>query len=61
MSRSITLAMFALGLSTMAAQAADSIYSGGDILTMAGNEPAYVEALVVEGGRIVLRAPPRTR
>ncbi len=31
---------------------AASIYSGGDILTMAGSQPAYAEALVEKGGRI---------
>jgi predicted amidohydrolase YtcJ len=36
-----------------AAAAADSLYFGGDILTMAGKEPAYVEALAVDGGKIV--------
>ena len=35
------------------AGAADTtIYSGGDILTMVGKEPAYTEALVVQGGKI---------
>ncbi len=32
---------------------ADAIYYGGDILTMAGKEPHYVGALVVDGGKIV--------
>jgi len=32
---------------------ADSIYLGGDILTMAGNEPSYVEALAVKDGKIL--------
>ena len=40
-------------LSAAAASAADSIYSGGDILTMAGKEPNYVEAIAVENGKIV--------
>lgn len=31
---------------------ADAIYFGGDILTMAGKTPSYVEALVVEDGKI---------
>lgn len=31
---------------------ADAIYMGGDIITMAGKEPAYAEALVVEDGKI---------
>jgi hypothetical protein len=35
-------------------QAADVIYSGGDILTMAGDQPQYVEALAVKDGQIVL-------
>jgi predicted amidohydrolase YtcJ len=35
-------------------QAADVIFSGGDILTMAGDQPQYVEALAVKDGHIVL-------
>lgn len=35
------------------AWATETLYSGGDILTMAGGEPAYVEALAVKDGRIV--------
>jgi predicted amidohydrolase YtcJ len=50
--RSIILATAACVWSGAAA-AADSIYFGGDILTMAGKEPAYVEALAVDGGKIV--------
>jgi len=34
-------------------QTADTIYFGGSILTMAGREPAYVEALAVRDGKIV--------
>jgi hypothetical protein len=30
-----------------------TLYSGGDILTMAGSQPTYAEALVEKGGRIV--------
>jgi predicted amidohydrolase YtcJ len=33
--------------------APDAIYSGGDILTMAGSTPRYVEALAVSNGRIM--------
>ena len=33
---------------------ADAIYSGGNILTMVGNEPQYAEALAVKNGRILL-------
>ena len=32
--------------------AADAVYSGGDILTMAGDQPQYVEALAVKDGKI---------
>ena len=35
-----------------AQQAADTIYFGGDILTMEGKAPRYVEALAVKDGRI---------
>ncbi len=31
--------------------AADAVYYGGDILTMAGEQPAYVEALAVDDGK----------
>jgi hypothetical protein len=34
-------------------QLQQTMYYGGDILTMAGNEPAYVEALVQREGRII--------
>jgi predicted amidohydrolase YtcJ len=33
------------------------VYSGGDILTMAGDRPTYAEALVERGGRIVQVGP----
>lgn len=32
--------------------AADTVYSGGDILTMAGDQPQYVEAFTVKDGKI---------
>jgi predicted amidohydrolase YtcJ len=32
---------------------ADSIYSGGDILTMVGDQPGYVEALAIRDGKII--------
>ncbi len=38
---------------THAAGAADSIFHGGDILTMEGNSPRYVEAIAVRDGKIV--------
>lgn len=34
------------------AEAADTVYTGGDILTMEGDTPQYAEALVVKDGRI---------
>jgi predicted amidohydrolase YtcJ len=34
-----------------------TLYSGGDILTMAGPHPTYAEALVEKGGRIVYVGP----
>ena len=48
---SLTAIVF-LGLG-INAKAADKIFSGGPILTMAGPEPAYVEALAVDDGKIV--------
>ena len=32
---------------------ANSIYFGGDILTMAGDQPEYIQSLVVADGKIV--------
>jgi hypothetical protein len=32
---------------------ADSIYFGGDILTMVGDEPGYIEALAIRDGKII--------
>ena len=43
--------------SAPASGSADAIYFGGDILTMAGKEPSYVEALVVEDGKIAFTGP----
>lgn len=56
------IALLALGVApAWAADApalpADAIYTGGDILTMAGKDPAYVEALAVENGKIVFAGP----
>jgi predicted amidohydrolase YtcJ/heat shock protein HslJ len=47
------VATCALFLALGQAYAADTIYHNGSILTMAGDEPAYVEALVVADGRIL--------
>jgi predicted amidohydrolase YtcJ len=49
----LCVAVAAVVLTSASALAADAIYTGGDILTMAGKEPAYVEALAVEDGKIV--------
>ena len=38
-----------------AQQAADTIYFGGDILTMESKAPRYVEALAVKDGRITFK------
>jgi hypothetical protein len=39
------------------ASAAATLYSGGDILTMAGPSPEYAEALVERNGKIVYVGP----
>lgn len=36
---------------------ADLIISGGPILTMEGDQPAYVEAVTIDDGKSSLRAP----
>jgi hypothetical protein len=43
--------LFGLSLS-VSAQTVDTIYHNGSILTMAGSQLAYVEALAVKGGKI---------
>ncbi|TFU03050.1 amidohydrolase [Polymorphobacter arshaanensis] len=58
------MALASLGsVANAAAPTATTIYTGGDILTMAGTKPAYVEALAVGGGKIVyagtLKGAPR--
>jgi len=47
-----TALMLAACASTPGGEAADTIYVGGPILTMAGSQPAYVEAVAVKGGKI---------
>ena len=37
----------------VAGEVAQSVYFGGSILTMAGDKPAYVEALAVKDGKIL--------
>lgn len=39
------------------AQPADTIYFGGDILTMKGKTPEYASALAVRGGKIAYVGP----
>lgn len=43
-----------IGVRLAHAQMADTIYHNGSILTMAGKEPTYVEAIAVKDGRIAL-------
>ncbi len=54
MTTKILLASFVslLAASTVSGQTADTIYFNGSILTMAGKEPAYIEALAVKDGKI---------
>jgi predicted amidohydrolase YtcJ len=42
-----------IGLASSLAQEADVVYSGGDILTMRGNTPEYVELLAIKDGNIL--------
>ena len=49
----IVAACLVLASPVSAQQAADRIWFGGPILTMAGKEPVYVEALAVKDGKIV--------
>lgn len=46
-----------LGMAAASAAAADTVYTGGDILTMRGAAPEYVESLVVRDGRILFAGP----
>ena len=59
-----------VGFLSTHAQEADLVYTGGDILTMRGNTPEYVELLAVKDGKIAFagsgkegasRIGPRTR
>jgi predicted amidohydrolase YtcJ len=60
---SVAGAVFFCSTAALAADApvaqspADAIYFGGDILTMAGKEPEYAEAIAVEGGKIAFIGP----
>ena len=48
----ITLILTITGIAAAYAKDADTIYYGGDILTMNGDSPNYAEAVVVEAGKI---------
>jgi predicted amidohydrolase YtcJ len=53
----LSLLAFSLAVTfdtTVFGQTADTVYHNGSILTMAGKEPTYVEALAVKDGTIVL-------
>src|SRR5690606_16786009 len=52
LSTGCVLVLTSLGPVT-AASAADLIIHGGKILTMAGEEPTYVDAVVVDSGKII--------
>jgi predicted amidohydrolase YtcJ len=52
--RTLLAALCGLTFQTASAQTADTIYTNGSILTMAGKSPAYVEALAVKNGKIAL-------
>ena len=47
------LLLAACGRNASPPEATTTVYSGGDILTMAGPEPTYVEALAVRDGKIL--------
>ena len=47
------VALLFWNISAAAEEMADTIYHNGSILTMAGEEPTYVEALAVKDGTIV--------
>ena len=52
--KAMAIGLVCLLASTAAqAQTADTIYHNGSILTMAGSEPSYVEALAVKDGKIL--------
>lgn len=48
----LLLLLWTLSTYSVGGETADRIYYGGDILTMTGAEPAYVDALVVSNGKI---------
>jgi predicted amidohydrolase YtcJ len=57
MNRLALTALACASWALIAAVHADTLYTGGDILTMRGPEPETVEALVVKDGRILFVGP----
>ena len=51
------LLLAACGVQTKDTASADLILSGGPILTMEGDSPAYVEAVAIDDGRIIYAGP----
>ncbi|MFO0424538.1 MAG: amidohydrolase [Planctomycetia bacterium] len=51
------IALHVLTIASAAAAFADTLYTGGDILTMRGTAPEYVESLVERDGRILFVGP----
>lgn len=49
--------LFIVSSSAVTAETADIIYHNGSILTMAGKEPAYVDALAVKDGKVLATGP----
>ena len=47
----------AIHVLTIASAAADTLYTGGDILTMRSSAPEYVESLVERDGKIIFAGP----
>jgi hypothetical protein len=45
--------LFVMGCNQQPENAADSIYFGGDIITMEGDSPIYVEAVAVKDGKLI--------
>ncbi len=48
----LTVSLVLIETTDVQSQTAETIYYGGSILTMAGNEPSYVEAIAVQDGKI---------
>jgi len=53
----VTASVGAAGCAGARGESADAIWHGGPILTMAGDEPAYAEAVAIRDGRILFVGP----